>query len=65
MSYYRAEIERSGQPALDAGCGPRRLIRSYLPAGLDVDGSDISPDMLELCRRHAAAAGLAPDLYCP
>jgi SAM-dependent methyltransferase len=64
VGYYRALIERSGQPALDAGCGPGRLIRSFLRAGLDVDGSDISPDMLELCRRHAEAEGLSPNLYC-
>jgi SAM-dependent methyltransferase len=64
VGYYRDVIERSGQPALDAGCGPGRLLRCYLRAGLDVDGSDISPDMLELCRRHAAAEGLSPNLYC-
>jgi len=64
VGYYRQIIERSGQPALDAGCGPGRLLVPYLRAGLDVDGSDISPDMIEICRRRAAAEGLSPALYC-
>ena len=57
VGYYRDIIERSGQPALDAGCGPGRLLCQYLRAGLDVDGCDISPDMLELCRARAEADG--------
>ena len=36
----------------------------YLRAGLDVDGSDISPDMLALARERARREGLAaPNLY--
>ncbi len=63
VAYYRGIIERSGQPALDAGCGPGRLLCQYLRAGLDVDGCDISPDMVDLCRRRAEAEGLAPALH--
>jgi SAM-dependent methyltransferase len=63
VAYYRGIIERSGQPALDAGCGPGRLLCQYLRAGLDVDGCDISPDMVDLCRRRAEAEGLAPSLH--
>ena len=61
--FYRAVIERAGQPALDVGCGTGRLILDYLAAGLDVDGVDNSPEMLALCREKAAALGLAPKLY--
>jgi SAM-dependent methyltransferase len=63
VGYFRRLIGRSGQPALDAGCGPGRLLLRYLEAGLDVEGSDISPDMLELCRRHGAERGLSPVLH--
>ena len=64
VGYYRGIIERGGQPALDAGCGPGRLLCQYLRAGLDVDGCDVSPDMLDLCRRRAEAEGLNPSLHC-
>ena len=63
VAYYRGIIERSGQPALDAGCGPGRLLCQYLQAGLDVDGCDISPDMLDLCRARAQADGVTPSLH--
>jgi 2-polyprenyl-3-methyl-5-hydroxy-6-metoxy-1,4-benzoquinol methylase len=51
--YFLQQIETHGQPALDAGCGTGRLLLPALRAGLDVDGSDISADMLDLCRGTA------------
>ena len=53
----------AGQPALDAGCGTGRLLLPWLRDGLDVDGCDVSEDMLELCREEAAREGLEPELY--
>ncbi len=63
IPYYRKFIERYGQPALDVACGTGRLLLPYLQDGLDVDGVDISPDMLALCREKARAAGFSPALY--
>jgi SAM-dependent methyltransferase len=62
VDYFRRFVEE-GQPALDTACGTGRLLLPYLRAGLDVDGCDISPDMLALCRERAAQEGLAPNLY--
>ncbi|MFB2351895.1 class I SAM-dependent methyltransferase, partial [Priestia megaterium] len=56
-------IERSGEPALDLGCGTGRLLRHYLRAGIDVDGCDYSADMLAQCEARAQAEGLSPRLY--
>lgn len=53
----------TGQPALDLACGTGRLLIPYLRAGLDVDGCDISPDMIALCRERAERDGLSPNLY--
>ena len=44
------------------GCGTGRLLIPYLKAGLDVDGCDISADMIALCRERAEREGLAPTL---
>ncbi len=63
IAYYQRAIERYGQPALDVACGTGRLLLPYLRAGLDVDGCDVSPDMLALCRDKAVREGLAPRLY--
>jgi SAM-dependent methyltransferase len=63
LAFYRSFIEGDGQPALDLACGAGRLLLPLLSAGLDVDGCDISPDMLAFCREGAASLGLAPRLY--
>lgn len=63
IDYFRSFVE-AGQPALDVACGTGRLLVPYLEAGLDVDGCDISPDMLTLCRERAERRGLKPpNLY--
>jgi|GEM_PF-289957 len=63
VAYYRKFIEQDGQPALDVACGTGRLLLPYLRAGLDVDGCDISPDMLAHCREKAEREGFSPTLY--
>lgn len=63
IPYFQAFIEGDGQPALDVGCGTGRLLRPYLRAGLDVDGCDVSPDMIALCRKKAEREGLSPNLF--
>jgi SAM-dependent methyltransferase len=62
IGYFQRYID-AGQPALDVACGTGRLLIPYLRAGLDVDGCDISEDMLALCREAAAREGLTPTLY--
>ena len=63
IAYFQKCIERYGQPALDVACGTGRLLVPYLQAGLDVDGCDISSDMLTLCQAKAAREGFTPQLY--
>ena len=62
IEYFQRFVE-AGQPALDVACGTGRLLIPYLRAGLDVDGCDISEDMLALCRDRAEREGLSPNLY--
>ena len=62
VEYFRPLVA-SGQPALDAGCGTGRLLLPYLREGLDIDGCDVSPDMLAHCRAAAERDGLSPRLY--
>ncbi len=61
--FFRAMIDQYGQPVLDVGCGTGRLLLDYLAEGIDVDGLDISPDMLAICRQKAVELGLEPRLF--
>jgi SAM-dependent methyltransferase len=63
LDFYLRQIERFGQPVLDLVCGTGRVLIPLLKAGIDVDGCDISADMLSLCRKKAAKDGLKPQLY--
>jgi len=63
IDYFKGLIMRFGEPALDVGCGTGRLLIPFLRAGLDVDGCDISPDMLALCAQRAEAEGFRPQLF--
>lgn len=63
IPYFQRFIEKDGQPALDVACGTGRLLLPYLRAGLDVDGCDVSADMIALCREKAEREGLSPNLY--
>ena len=58
LAYLRAAIARFGEPALDLGCGTGRLLVPLLADGFDVDGTDISPDMLAFAHAAGEAAGI-------
>lgn len=62
VDYLRSAIERYGQPALDVGCGTGRILVPLLRAGMDVDGADVSADMVAFARQAARAAGFGPTL---
>jgi SAM-dependent methyltransferase len=62
-SFYKAAIARFGQPVLDLACGAGRLMLPLLRAGIDVDGCDVSPDMIRLAGEAAARECFAPALY--
>jgi signal transduction histidine kinase/SAM-dependent methyltransferase len=61
--YFLKIIRDSGEPSLDVACGTGRLLLDYLQEGVDIDGVDISPEMIARCRHKAAQAGLSPNLY--
>jgi len=62
VAYYSTAIQTWGEPALDLGCGTGRILLPLLAAGLDVDGTDVSADMIAEARRAAEAGGYNPTL---
>jgi SAM-dependent methyltransferase len=60
--FFLTLIERFGQPVLDLGCGTGRLVLDYAKLGIDIDGIDNSPEMLDICRAKAQKLGVAPAL---
>lgn len=62
-AYYGAAIRRFGEPALDLGCGTGRILLPLVAEGLDVDGADVSGDMIAYAQAAADALGVAPGLF--
>jgi SAM-dependent methyltransferase len=62
LAYFRAAIKRFGEPALDLGCGTGRILLPLLAGGVDVDGSDVSADMIALAEAELVKSRLAARL---
>jgi SAM-dependent methyltransferase len=60
IDFYLGLARAARGPSLDVGCGTGRVLLRALDAGLDVDGLDDSPEMLERLGKNAAARGLSP-----
>jgi SAM-dependent methyltransferase len=63
VPFFLQQIARHGQPVLDVACGTGRVLLPLLRAGIDVDGCDISKDMLHYCQSKATKEGFNPGLY--
>ena len=61
--FFKEVVTQSGQPVLDVGCGTGRLLLDFMQDGIDIDGMDNSPEMLDLCRQKAAQLGVQPCVY--
>ena len=62
LAFYEKQIEEFGQPVLDVACGTGRLLLPLLRAGIDIDGCDISRDMLQYCLQRVQQEGLQAHL---
>ena len=60
IPFYVSRAREAGGPVLEAGCGTGRVLLPTLQAGLDIDGFDIHPGMIEVLRRKASTLGLSP-----
>lgn len=56
--FYLDLVRECGEPVLDVGCGTGRILLDFLALGIDIDGLEISEEMLAICRSKAAVAGL-------
>lgn len=63
LAFYLQQAQRAGGPVLEAMCGSGRFLLPLLAAGLDCEGTDASPSMLEACRARALSLGLSPILH--
>ena len=63
QTFFFACITGNGGAALELACGTGRLLVPFLRHGLEVEGTDASPEMLAICRRKAALQGVVAVLH--
>lgn len=63
LAFYTDYAEKANGPVLEAMCGSGRFLIPLLARGLDIDGMDASPHMLQACRNRCEQLGLKPILY--
>jgi SAM-dependent methyltransferase len=63
VDYYVELAKQARGPVLEVACGTGRVLLPCLQAGIDIDGLDLYPAMLDVLRRKAHAQGYAPNLY--
>jgi SAM-dependent methyltransferase len=62
-SFYVDAATDADGPVLEGACGSGRLYLELLRRGVDADGFDISPAMLDLLREKAATEELTPTVW--
>ncbi len=61
---FYVELARgAGGPVLEVACGTGRILLPCLQAGVEIDGLDLYPAMLDVLKRKAKASGVSPRLY--
>ena len=63
VAFYAALIRKSGEPALELGCGTGHPLLDLVEQGLNVHGLDSSRDMLVKCEAIARSRGLRVTVY--
>jgi SAM-dependent methyltransferase len=63
LAFYCHHIEAAQPPVLEVMCGSGRFLVPLLESGVDIDGVDLSEDMLAACRAKCDRRGVNPALH--
>jgi SAM-dependent methyltransferase len=63
FNFYLKQAKMSSGSVLELMCGTGRFLIPLLEQGINIEGTDASPDMLQACREKCVRKGLKPVLY--
>lgn len=63
LAFYRQLALEADGPVLDLPCGTGRVLLPLLQEGIDIEGVDLSAEMLAGLRQKAEALGLQPQVH--
>jgi SAM-dependent methyltransferase len=63
LDFYLELARQARGPVLEIACGTGRVLLPCLQAGVDIEGLDLFPGMLEALQRKAATMGVTPTTH--
>lgn len=63
VHFYRELAREADGPTLEIGVGAGRIYLELLADGVDIDGIDLSPAMIDQLREYAASCDLEPSVW--
>jgi len=63
LEFYLSFIENNDMQVLEPMCGNGRFLLPLFERGIDIEGFDISEEMLSLCRRKGEKLNLKPNIF--
>ncbi|WP_145408524.1 class I SAM-dependent methyltransferase [Paenibacillus xylanexedens] len=63
LDFYLSFADREDIRVLEPMCGNGRMLIPFMQRGINIEGFDISEDMLKVCREKGKALNLAPQVY--
>ncbi|MDN7246186.1 class I SAM-dependent methyltransferase [Planococcus shenhongbingii] len=63
IEYYQERLRKTSGRILEPAVGTGRMLIPLLEAGYEVDGFDVSAEMLEKCRDNCRQRNLSPNLF--
>ncbi|WP_173918386.1 class I SAM-dependent methyltransferase [Halobacillus sp. Marseille-Q1614] len=63
LEYYQKQLDSITGKILEPATGTGRLLIPLLQEGFDIEGFDLSSEMLEVCRKNCETHGVDPHLF--
>ena len=63
FNFYLKQAKSAGGPVLELMCGSGRFLIPLMEQGINIEGADSSPDMLQACRVKCVRKGIKSVLY--
>lgn len=64
LEFYLAFVKDKTIKVLEPMCGNGRMLIHFMEKGVDIEGFDISEEMLKVCRKKGKQLNLTPTVFC-
>jgi SAM-dependent methyltransferase len=64
LEFYLSFVKDKTMKVLEPMCGNGRMLIPFMEKGVDIEGFDISEEMLKVCRQKAEQLNLMPTVFC-